>query len=64
MRIEFVTCRGGLELLNTQVYHYDAFTKTPNMGNPAGVVINADHLDNENMLEIAKKLDLMRLCLY
>ncbi|GKU79182.1 PhzF family phenazine biosynthesis isomerase [Paenibacillus sp. L3-i20] len=43
-------------MLNTQVYHYDAFTKTPNMGNPAGVVINADHLDNENMLEIAKKV--------
>ncbi|MFF2887321.1 PhzF family phenazine biosynthesis protein [Paenibacillus sp. NPDC057967] len=35
------------------VYHYDAFTHVPNQGNPAGVVFEADHLDEATMLEIA-----------
>lgn len=35
------------------VYHYDAFTETPNKGNPAGVVIDADHLTDNQMQEIA-----------
>jgi PhzF family phenazine biosynthesis protein len=38
------------------VYHYDAFTETPNMGNPAGVVINAEHLTHKQMQEIAYKV--------
>ncbi|MFC5528300.1 hypothetical protein [Cohnella yongneupensis] len=25
-----------------KVYHIDAFSKTPGMGNPAGVVVDAD----------------------
>lgn len=27
-----------------KVYHYDAFSKKPNKGNPAGVVLNGDDL--------------------
>ncbi|MGZ9584512.1 PhzF family phenazine biosynthesis protein [Paenibacillus marinisediminis] len=39
-----------------QVYQYDAFTSEPNKGNPAGVVLNADHLSAEDMQEIAFKV--------
>lgn len=38
------------------VYHYDAFTETPNMGNPAGIVIDADHMTDEEMQAIAYKV--------
>ncbi|MBH5317662.1 PhzF family phenazine biosynthesis isomerase [Paenibacillus sp. GSMTC-2017] len=41
---------------NLRIYHYDSFTSTPNMGNPAGVVMEADHLDHHEMLAIAKKV--------
>jgi PhzF family phenazine biosynthesis protein len=39
-----------------QVLHYDAFTSTPHMGNPAGVVLQADHLSHDQMQEIAKRV--------
>ncbi|MES5893367.1 PhzF family phenazine biosynthesis isomerase [Bacillus cereus group sp. RP43] len=38
------------------VFHYDAFTNKPNMGNPAGVVIEADGLTEEDMQRIAEKV--------
>ncbi|HLR18604.1 MAG TPA: PhzF family phenazine biosynthesis isomerase [Staphylococcus sp.] len=36
-----------------KVYHYDAFSKEPNKGNPAGVVLNGDDLAVEEMQKIA-----------
>lgn len=36
------------------IYHYDAFSNKKNMGNPAGIVLNADKLSEQEMLEIAK----------
>lgn len=39
-----------------QVFHYDAFTSIPNRGNPAGVVLKADHLSHDQMQEIAKRV--------
>ncbi|HWT75165.1 MAG TPA: PhzF family phenazine biosynthesis isomerase [Mobilitalea sp.] len=39
-----------------KVYHYDAFTVSPNKGNPAGVVFGADNLTTEEMQTIAKKV--------
>lgn len=39
-----------------KVYHYDAFSKEPNKGNPAGVVLNGDELTEEEMQEIALKV--------
>lgn len=39
-----------------KVYHYDAFSKTPNKGNPAGVVLSGDELTDEEMQEIAFKV--------
>lgn len=39
-----------------KVYYYDAFSKTPNKGNPAGVVFCGDELTVEEMLEIAFKV--------
>ncbi|MBE1554175.1 PhzF family phenazine biosynthesis isomerase [Sporosarcina limicola] len=38
------------------VYHYDAFSKEPNKGNPAGVVLNGDDLTDTEMQEIAFKV--------
>lgn len=38
------------------VYHYDAFCKEPNKGNPAGVVLNGDELTDIEMQEIAFKV--------
>ncbi|WP_339184179.1 PhzF family phenazine biosynthesis protein [Oceanobacillus sp. FSL W7-1293] len=38
------------------VYHYDAFSKVPNKGNPAGVVLNGDELTDEQMQEVAFKV--------
>ncbi|WP_068783631.1 PhzF family phenazine biosynthesis protein [Paenibacillus phocaensis] len=37
-----------------KVLHYDAFSSIANKGNPAGVVLNADHLSDEGMQSIAK----------
>ncbi|MGP4040945.1 PhzF family phenazine biosynthesis isomerase [Gracilibacillus sp. D59] len=39
-----------------KVYHYDAFSKKPNKGNPAGVVFNGDQLTDAEMQEIAFKV--------
>ncbi|RKL64721.1 isomerase [Salipaludibacillus neizhouensis] len=38
------------------VYHYDAFSKEPDKGNPAGVVLNGDELTDLEMQEIAYKV--------
>ncbi len=38
------------------VFHYDAFTNKPNMGNPAGIVLDADGLTEEEMQRIAEKV--------
>lgn len=38
------------------VYHYDAFSKEPNKGNPAGVVLSGDQLTDAEMQEIAFKV--------
>lgn len=38
------------------VYHFDAFSDTPNQGNPAGVVLSADHLEHDDMQHIAKQV--------
>ncbi|MDD8001599.1 PhzF family phenazine biosynthesis isomerase [Bacillus cereus] len=38
------------------VFHYDAFTNKPNMGNPAGIVLDADRLTEEEMQRIAEKV--------
>jgi PhzF family phenazine biosynthesis protein len=38
------------------VYHYDAFSKEPNKGNPAGVVLDGDYLTEKEMQDIAKKV--------
>ncbi len=38
------------------VYHYDAFSKEPYMGNPAGVVLNGDELTGAEMQEVASKV--------
>ena len=38
------------------VYHYDALSKEPNKGNPAGVVLNGAELSEAEMQEIAFKV--------
>ncbi|MEK4743413.1 MULTISPECIES: PhzF family phenazine biosynthesis isomerase [unclassified Bacillus (in: firmicutes)] len=38
------------------VFHYDAFTNKPNMGNPAGIVLEAYGLTEEDMQRIAEKV--------
>src|SRR4051794_19894707 len=40
-----------------QVHQVDAFTRGPFTGNPAGVVLNADQLDDAEMLAIARELN-------
>lgn len=41
---------------SVKVYHYDAFSKEPNKGNPSGVVLNGDELTDVEMQEIASKV--------
>jgi PhzF family phenazine biosynthesis protein len=36
-----------------RVLHFDVFTSTPGKGNPAGIVLPADNLDNSDMQSIA-----------
>lgn len=38
---------------SVKVYHYDAFSKEPNKGNPEGVVFNGDEITEKEMQEIA-----------
>lgn len=38
------------------VRHYDAFSSVPGMGNPAGVVFDADHLNENEMQAIARRV--------
>lgn len=47
---------GENKLKTVKVYHYDAFSKEPNKGNPAGVVLNGDDFTDEEMQEIAFKV--------
>lgn len=39
-----------------EVFHYDAFTKEPGKGNPAGIVLDGEQLTINEMQEIAKKI--------
>jgi PhzF family phenazine biosynthesis protein len=39
-----------------RVYHYDAFSREANKGNPAGVVFNGDELTDEEMQQVARKV--------
>ena len=39
-----------------KVYHYDAFSHIPNMGNPAGVVLEGETLSDDDMQKIAKQV--------
>lgn len=47
---------GGSGVKSITVYHYDAFSKEPNKGNPAGVVLSGDQLTDAEMQEIAFKV--------
>ncbi|PEA83452.1 isomerase [Bacillus pseudomycoides] len=38
------------------VFHYDAFSNKPNMGNPAGLVVDAERLTDDEMQLIAEKV--------
>lgn len=38
------------------VLHYDSFSSVPNMGNPAGVVLNADGMTDSEMQDIANSV--------
>ena len=42
--------------MNIKVYTINAFAKTPEGGNPAGLVIDADNLNEANMRKIAKEV--------
>lgn len=48
----------GREPVKVRVKHVDAFTEIPQTGNPAGVVLNADVLSDEQMQAIARELAL------
>jgi len=47
---------GDKKMKTINVFHYDAFTNQPNMGNPAGIVLEADGLTEEEMQRIAEKI--------
>ena len=42
--------------MKVKVYILNAFAKTPNGGNPAGVVLNADFFSDNDKQKIAKKV--------
>ena len=48
--------KGEIKMKTVKVYHYDAFSKEPNKGNPAGVVLNGDDFTCEEMQKIAFKV--------
>lgn len=50
------TKESEIEMPNRKVLHYDAFSSVANMGNPAGVVLEADDLDEKSMQAIAEKV--------
>ena len=41
-----------------ELYWVDAFTNQPFSGNPAGVIVNADHLSEDKKQQIAKELNI------
>lgn len=41
---------------SVKVYHYDAFSKEPNKGNPAGVVLDGENLTDMEMQEVTAKV--------
>ncbi len=45
----------GIQMKQVEVLRYDAFSKEPNKGNPAGVVLEGSRLTDEEMQLIAKK---------
>lgn len=53
---EFVSSKKirGEWMTTVKVYHYDAFSRTPNKGNPAGVVLDGDALTDEQMRQVAE----------
>ena len=48
--------RSVWHITKIKVHHYDAFSNTPNKGNPAGVVLNADGLSEQTMQDIAQQV--------
>lgn len=48
----------GNELKALEVHQVDAFTDEPFSGNPAGVVLEADHLNDSMMKKIAREMNL------
>lgn len=46
------------ELHSVEIHQVDAFTDEPFSGNPAGVVLNADNLDESMMKKIAREMNL------
>ena len=46
-----------IKMNSTLIYQIDSFTKEKFKGNPAGVVLNADGLSEENMQTIARELN-------
>jgi PhzF family phenazine biosynthesis protein len=43
-------------LNKVKVYHYDAFSDVPDMGNPAGVVLGGEALTEEQMQKVAERV--------
>lgn len=43
--------------MNITVFHVKSFTKNRNQGTPTGIVLDADNLSDEQLLQIAKKLN-------
>ncbi|WP_439692878.1 PhzF family phenazine biosynthesis protein [Curtobacterium sp. SP.BCo] len=43
-------------MVQTAILHYTAFASEPGGGNPAGVVLDAGHLSDDDMLAIAREL--------
>ena len=56
--IVFSVYLGGGLMRTYKVYQVDAFTTEPFKGNPAGVVMNADGLNETEMLAIARELNI------
>ena len=57
MKEDFNVKKDKTEMVSQiNVAYYEAFSHIPGMGNPAGVVFDADSLTEEQMLHIAKKV--------